>query len=214
MGVGKLPLLVLAGSVISACAHAQDFSGLTGTISMQADTLYRAGNMAACSLNYRAAVQDQTYRLGALVAVMGSFSLNLVTSNQQRTLAPLLKVGLEQVMPKASGKPEAPTFAYLQSVNGTTAKSVLANDLSETPGYRLFALSLDQPVAGLISDILKGLPIALYYNSSKNGLDVQVPFDIHVVDSKPTSNGLEPIRSEDSLIKFRACVDKLMAEIK
>jgi hypothetical protein len=199
--------LILLGGCVTAWA--QNLDGLTGTIRITADSLLRSGELAGCTINYQAAVQDHTYKKGALIAVSGSFSLNLIGKGNSQTVAPLLKVGLKQVFPVVAGGPEAPAFAYLQSARGSTARSVLADDVSDTPGFRIFVLSFDENTMAVVRALMDGDPLSLYYSSSKGGLDVQVPLDMRVIESKATGRGIEAIRGETTLTTFRDCFMKL-----
>jgi hypothetical protein len=211
------PLRFIAATAVClavAPVIAQDLAGFVGTIGMSADTLQRSGEMAGCTLNYQAAALDHTYRKGALVIVAGSFNLNLIGQGSTKTVAPLLKVGIQQFFPKVTGGPQAPVFAYLQTPRGTTARSVVGDDYSDTPGFRIFALKLDENTAAVIGDIVDGEPVSLNYSSTKGGLDVKVPLDIRVVDSKQASNGIERVRGDATLAAFRECFTTLAKQLK
>lgn len=213
-GLRARTIAAMAAALIAVPTLAQDLSGFVGTVAITADTLLRSGEMAGCTLNYQAAVQDYTYRNGALVVVAGSFNLNLIEREGGKTIAPLLKVGVQQLYPDRAGGPQAPAFAYLQSARGSTARSVRGDDYSETPGFRIFALTLDKDTAGVIGDFIEGDPVSLNYSSTKGGLDVKVPLDIRVVGSKPLAAGFERIRAESTLETFRACFMKLASKLK
>lgn len=199
----------------SGMAWGQDLSALTGTIGIESDTASRQGQFAGCTLNYRAAVLDYTYRKGALTGVSGSFNLNLMRDRAgQKAVGALLKVGVKQILPPTNLQNEAPAFAYLASEQGTTAKSVIASDISDTPGYRVFALRVDEALIKLIGDILDGSPVTLYYSRTADGLDVKVPLDMRVIDSKAGPAGLEPVRSDSTLHGFAACFQRLGQELR
>lgn len=209
-------MVLRAGACLltTACgvSVAQDLSGLTGTIGIEADTVTRQGHMAGCSLNYRAAVQDFAYRQGALVGVSGSFNLNLIRQENKKSVGALLKVGVKQMLPP--GQNEAPAFAYLASQNGSTAKNVVAHDISDTPGYRVFAIKVDKDLLGLVDDMLDGEPVTLHYSRTATGLDVKVPLDLRVLDSKAGPKGIEPIRGDNALNTLRGCFQRLAQELR
>lgn len=203
--------VLIAGA---AASHAQDLSSLTGTISVAADSLYASGRFSGCTFNYQAAVQDFAYKRGALVAVAGSFSLQLVPAGAHQAVGGLLKVGLRQITPQAAPQMEAPHFAYLQSEHGTTAESVVSDQLSDTPGFRVFALKVNNGVMDVLSDILAGAPISLRYNMRESGLDVRVPLDMRVKDSRASGAGIEAIRSDEALNELRSCFQRLAKEVR
>lgn len=211
-----LSVSVLCAAAFSVSAiHGQDLSALTGTIGIEADTAFRQGTFAGCILNYRAAIQDHVYREGALVGVSGSFNLHLMHNKSgAKTFSALLKVGVKQILPPTDLQNEAPAFAYLASAQGSSAKNVIASDLSDTPGYRLFALRVDKSVTGLIEDMLGGKPLTLYYNRRPDGLDVKVPLDLMVIDTKAGPSGLDPVRSDSTVRAFGTCFQRLAQELR
>lgn len=206
--------LCLIAAIAAPPVSAQDLSALTGTLGIEAHRIASSGRFAGCALNFRATTQDFAYRQGALVAANGSFNLNLLNESGQQTLGPLLKVGTRQMIPESTGQFEAPTFAYMQSANGSTANSVLGNMASDMPGFRVYALRSDKELLRLVGDILEGAPVTLYFNRTSNGMDVKVPLDFRVIDSKATPRGIEGIYSDATLVAFRACFSELADALK
>jgi hypothetical protein len=66
----------------------------------------------------------------------------------------------------------------------------------------------------VLGDILGGNPLSIRYNLREGGLDVRVPLDMRVADSRASGTGIEPIRSDDALNQLRSCYSRLAKEVR
>lgn len=189
----------------------QDDSDLVGTLNVKAVEQFAGGEFKGCSLNFQVATKDFAYRKGNLVVIDGSYNINLVKRANKTTAGILLKVG---VLEMGKPKPEAPTFAYLKTSKASTVKSVLSNEVSESPGYQIFVLSLDSPGVSVLTGMLDDGEVDIGFNRKVGGSDVLAKIDLRVVESKFNSKGLERIRSDSVLTTLTSCVLKSFEALK
>ncbi len=162
-----------------------------------------AGIKQGCTLVYRTIGQDFAYRQGKLIALSGN--IVYVISNQG-VPALGLKIATINVLDEHA-KPEPPYFAYLETTNGTTAKSkFLHSDSPDTPRARYFSFQLDEGVQKVMGDIATGSKAIIGFNRKKGGLDVLVPLDLSVIESTASDLGFNRRHSDETLHLFRSCV--------
>lgn len=207
-------LLIVVMVLAPQSAFAQDMSKFAGTIRVESVDIRTAGELSGCSLEYRASAVDTRSRINGIFIVTGSFNVVLRAREREQYLVALLKAGVSQVEVGKGATNFAPHFAYLESKNGTTAKSVLGGNISDSSDFKTYALELDDRSMPILGDIFLGGSLTVGFNRSESGLDVRVPIDLTVADSKSTPNGFVPVRSNDAVIGFTTCMDKVFAKVK
>jgi hypothetical protein len=204
----------IVAAILSSTAipiHALDLSPLVGTVQVQFQPVQSQGVTEGCTLVYRVIGQDHAYRKGSLVSLAGNIA---IWSNKQRSNIVLaLKIGIiDSLDPRAPST--LPFFAYLQTPHGSTAKSMLAQNDSE-PGFRLFIYELNGDAVNVYADILHGEPVMIGFNRKKDGLDVLVPLDLHIVDTSVSRDGSTVRRqSVEMLVNFSACASGVIKQVQ
>ena len=184
---------------------------LVGTVQVQFQPVQSQGVTEGCALVYRVIGQDHAYRKGSLVSLAGNIA---IWSNKQRSNIVLaLKIGIiDSLDPRAPST--LPFFAYLQTPHGSTAKSMLAQNDSE-PGFRLFIYGLNGDAVNVYADVLHGEPVMIGFNRKKDGLDVLVPLDLHIVDTSVSRDGSTVRRqSVEMLVNFSACASAVIKQVQ
>lgn len=200
---------ILSGTAIPI--HALDLSPIVGTVQVEFQPVQSQGTTEGCTLVYRVIGQDHAYRKGGLVSLAGNIA---IWSNKQRNNIVLaLKIGIiDSIDPKAT--PARPFFAYLQTPHGTTAKSMVDQNNSE-PGFRLFIYQLNGDTVNVYEDVLKGEPVMIGFNRKKDGLDVLVPLDLHIVDTSLSREGSMIRRqSVEMLVDFSMCASDVIKQVQ
>jgi len=202
----QLCLIATALTIIAVNhIHALDPSALTGTMEVQFHPMQMAGIKQGCTLVYRTIGQDFAYRQGKLIALSGNIAY--VISNQG-VPGLGLKIATINILDEHA-KPEPPNFAYIETPNGTTAKSKFLHiDSPDTPGARYFSFQLDESALKVMGDIATGSKVTIGFNREKGGLDVLVPLDLSVIESTAAENplGFNRRHSDETLHQFRSCV--------
>ena len=183
--------------------QALDLAPLIGTMEVEFQPMQSAGNREGCTLVYHVVGQDHAYRQGKLIGLVGNIAYAAFKNRGDVGLA--LKIGTIDAL-ESNAKPESPFFAYIQTPHGTTARSKFVQFDSDTPGSRLFVYQLDEGAMSVFKDIADGAPVTIGFNRKKDGLDVLVPLDLHVVESTASDTGVKRRRSNEMLLQFFSCV--------
>ncbi|UVT15094.1 MAG: hypothetical protein H8K04_14885 [Nitrospira sp.] len=204
-------LLPLTFLLPYSAVHGADLSTLVGTIGVQFQSVQAGGKRQGCSLVFSVVGQDQAYRRGAFVALVGNITF---WANQDQTAAVVsFKLGTSMA-PHADAEAEAPYFAYLQTPHGTTATSkFLQYEAPDTPGTRIFAYALDDKVLSVLKDIVDGAQVTIGFNRTKDGLDVLVPLDLSVAETTPSGTGFSRRHSKEMVSQFASCNAEVAKQI-
>jgi len=207
--------IILARAVVIGClstqasaAIAQDDDSIFGTHGVVFQPGQSSGILHSCTLVYRAAQADYAYRNGSPVMIVGSIGVRQFDAKMILTL----KIGVKDIdVPNAPFT--RPFFAYLQTLNATTAKS-----RSETrdgdEGFRLIAIGLNDTTSKLLLEMLGSGKVTIGFNRKKNGLDVLVPIDLNVFDAEyPDSGKVVRKRSNEAITRFLGCYKVLLEQV-
>ena len=205
--------LIVAAIVASTATplHALDLSSLVGTMEVEFQPMQSAGIKEGCTLVYHVVGQDWAYRKGSLISLAGNIAY---TANEHRTnLGLVLKIGaMDSLDPSARLEP--PFFAYIQTPHGTTARSKFVQADGE-PGFRLFTYLLDGDTMKVLADISSGALVTIGFNRNKGGLDVLIPLDLSVVESRVSADGsIKHRRSDEMLLQFLDCVTEITSQVQ
>lgn len=124
---------------ISTPIIALDLSPLLGTVQVQCQPVQSHGITEGCTLVYRVIGQDHAYRKGDRVSL--GVNIAIWPNRQRDNIVLMLKIGIIDGV-EAKAIPTLPSFVYLQTPHGTTAKSKVGQNDSEQ-GSRLFVYNLD-----------------------------------------------------------------------
>jgi hypothetical protein len=169
------------------------------------------GELEGCSVVFRAAFRDHVYKSGKMAMVSGNFTFYVKDPNSAFVT---IKAGIIDLEP-LSKIANAPEFSYLQSGSASTAKArYIAND-SDTPGFRLWVLAIDEEVAEVMGNILSRNPLTLGMLRKGGKLDVLVPIDLTVAGTDVSAVGKVSRRHSDQAIqRFTECFVKLSDRLK
>lgn len=206
----RLILFALFSALVLPCAEAKDES-LAGTLWVKFSPVNVAGETVGCELNYMTTAYDRAYLNGNLIAANGSISVRM--SEDKRSAGMMLKVGIRDISRQDTSF-ERPTFAYLQTKNGNTAKAKAAKIDGEL-GYKLFVYSLSDPaVPPVLGDMIESPELTLGYNRKAGGIDVFVPLNLAVADSNVTANKQVSRKySSASVDGFSQCLVTVLSQI-
>lgn len=198
------------GMLVAVPAFAQQ-SGLAGTMEVAHQRQQSRGELEGCSMVFRAAFHDHTYRSGQLVMVAGNFTFYVRDSNSAFLT---LKAGLMNVGAGQSNA-EAPAFAYLQSKKATTAKTKSVSNDSDTPGFRMWVMAADTNVSRLLGDVLDGGPVTLGLTRQGGLTDMLVPLDLKTAATTILPDGTASRRrSTEAVQSFGECFVELGAKLR
>lgn len=213
-GTRRLAVLLVLGTLsylFHTTSHAADAS-VVGTIEVEFQPMQSAGVRYGCTLVYRTIGRDHAYQKGAIVGLVGN--IGFMADEKRSNVIVTLKVGIIDGLTQNTPKAVTPFFAYLQTPNGTTAKSKVIKFDSDTPGYRNFAYQLTDDVLKVYGDIVNGEPLTIGYNRKKGGLDVLVPLDLSVADATSSDSGFNRRRSDKMLGEFLACSNDVTTQVQ
>lgn len=124
-------LLAIAGLATTAAAD----EGQTHATSVS--PIFLQGTLQGCSVSFDVVRQDAEYSRNAPVQVSGSLTFWAMAGKEH---AVGLKLGTSPV--GSNSPPTAPATAYLVSDFGTNAADLVGSQLSDTPGFRVFAFAI------------------------------------------------------------------------
>lgn len=195
-------------SQASFAVAAQDEEPIYGTHSVEFQPGQSSGRLHSCMLVYRVTQADYAYRNGSPIMIDGNIGIRQFDAKKMLLT---LKIGVMDI-----GVPDAlytrPYFAYLQTPNATTAKSRCEiGDGDE--GFRLITMGLDDITNKLLFEMLESGKVTLGFNRKKDGLDVLVPIDLKVLDTKyPDSGKIARKRSDEAITQFLGCYKELLGQ--
>ena len=115
---------------------------------------------------------------------------------------------------QAPPEPTPPSFAYIQTPHGTTARSKFTQ-ADGAHGFRLFTFPLDGDTVKVLADISSGTPVTIGFNRRKGGLDVLVPLDLHVAATTVSADGsMNRRRSDEMLYQFVLCNAEVSEQVQ
>jgi hypothetical protein len=198
-------LIVAAALIVCASdfAYAQDDS-IYGTVKVTFQPVQSLGETWGCTFVYSAVYPDSVYLKGTPVAIDGNISILQFGAK----LGLQLKIGVKKLAGVGSIKP--PNFAYLKTDNYSTAKAQQVIGDGDA-GHRLFDYSLyESSVVGVYNEMLESGKVTIAFNRKENGMDVLVPVDLRVADSKVLKDKkVNREISEKSLHDFAECAARL-----
>lgn len=217
-------LKIVACSTVIACftaqaslAIAEDDSLIYGTHRVVFQPIRSSGVLQGCSLVYTAVIADHVYKNGSLVAINGNVSI-YQGGKKGGNVGLNLKIGINDfVSPKASFS--GPYFAYLQTENETTAKS-LHEAFDGENGYRFFVFHLNEASTKLIVEMVDTGKVTIAFNRKKGGIDVLVPVDLTVIDAEYQGEGnvftgkVVRKHSNEGPLQFLSCVGEVLEQAK
>jgi hypothetical protein len=177
-----------------------------------ADPIQQGGDLIGCELSFKALNRDHAYRSNALVIIAGS----VIYMGPERYLG--LKLGLGD-LPSGDprnwrtiqAKPAIPSFAYLQSPNGSTAKSKARDTVDSETSARLVLFNWDAATVAVFSDILRGGPIKIGFNRQTNGMDLLTSIDLTVTETQTSGGDIKRRRSNEAVVQFANCARQVTA---
>jgi len=192
---------LIAGTVDFAYAQVDS---IYGTVKVTFQPVRSLGETWGCTFVYSAVYPDSVYLKGTPIAIDGDISLFQFGEK----LGLQLKIGVKKLAGVGSIKP--PNFAYLKTDNYSTAKAkqvIVDGDA----GHRLFDYSLyESSVIGVYNEMLESGKVTIAFNRKIGGMDVLVPVDLRVADSKVLKKKkVNREISDKSLHDFAECASKL-----
>ena len=168
-----------------------------------------AGDLQGCQLTFLTVTADHVYLKGNQVAINGSIALSV----NDRALGLMLKVGLKDLSSPSSTF-ERPTFAYLQTVSGSTAQSRQKSKDGEE-GYKLFVYNAtDNNTMKVLTELTTSGKASIGYSRKVGGMDVLVPLDLMVADSEYTQNQqVVRKRSPAAAKSFGECTERIISSV-
>jgi hypothetical protein len=179
---------------------------MLGTLSAEAQPVFKDGRLNGCSVVFGALARDFTYRQGAYITVNGSFGI----MSAKGELGATLKVVVHDTDPRTNRFiPSPPASAYFISGTKTTKSAVVGQYPSDTPGA-IFVVLNGETVLPILLDGLERSKVTIAFARERGGTDIQLPIDTSVVETKP--NG-ERIHSPKALLDFSECSTELLNSI-
>lgn len=203
-----------AGCTVLSAGKSSDAAdaSIDGTLEVAFQPMQSAGIRYGCTLVYRTIGRDYANQKGAIVGLVGN--IGFMANEKRSNVIVTLKVGIIDGLTQSAPKTVAPFFAYLQSPNGTTAKSKFVKFDSDIPGYRNYAYQLTDDVLKVYGDIVNGEQLTIGYNRKKGGLDVLVPLDLSVAETTSSDSGFNRRRSDKMLGEFLACTNDVTTQVQ
>jgi hypothetical protein len=176
---------------------------LIGSNSVEAQPIFTAGRLNACTMVFDAFAKDFTYKQGGYVKINGSFGL----WNAKGQLGITLKVVLHDLDPRTmSLTPSPPASAYFVSGNKTTKDSVIFTERSDTPGGIFVALKAE-PNFSIVAEGVQHNKVTIAFARERGGMDIQLPIDTSVVET--AQNG-QRTQSPKASMDFFQCGQELL----
>ncbi|OAI46195.1 hypothetical protein AYO43_01325 [Nitrospira sp. SCGC AG-212-E16] len=195
----------IAAAIVASTAtpmHALNLSAIMGTMEVEFQPMQSAGIKEGCTLVYRVIGQDHAYRKGNLITLTGNIAYHTNLDRSSPGLS--LKIGTIDTQAYYA-QLEPPSFAYIQTPHGTTARSKFVQADGE-PGFRRFTFELDEDTVKVLADISSGTPVTIGFNRRKGGLDVLIPLDLRVAATTVYADGsMNRRQSDDMLYQFALC---------
>jgi hypothetical protein len=196
-------LVMMLTLVTFGNAHSQGVESMYGTYSVTFQPMQRQGELESCSLVYNIVQPDFAYLNGRVVVANGNISFTVLNGMPALTM----KVGVKEVL--GNQKMVRPNFAYLQTANYSTAK-VKQQTMEGDDGYRLFLYPLtDSSAMKLFNEMMDSKEITLAFNREKDGMDVMMPIEFSVGETKINGEQVERIRTEETMRNFIDCIGRL-----
>lgn len=199
----KLMLVLMLTCTAFNIANAQEVESIYGTYNVVFQPVHRQGELQSCSLIYYAVQPDFAYLNGRVVVANGNISFSIIKGMPALTM----KVGIKEVL--GDQKMIRPNFAYLQTANHSTA-TVNQQARNGDNGYRLYLYPLtDTTAMELFKEMVDSKKVTLAFNRNKGGVDVQVPIEFDVYETRVEGDRAERIRSEETMNNFSSCISTL-----
>jgi hypothetical protein len=200
---GGLVATSLAALTEGGRAQNAALDALIGTNSVEAQPIFVAGRLNACTMVFDAFAKDFTYKQGGYVKINGSFGL----WNAKGQLGITLKVVLHDLDSRTmSFTPSPPASAYFVSGSKTTKDSVLFTERSDTPGGIFVALKAE-PNFSILAEGVQHDKVTIAFARERGGMDIQLAIDTSVVDT--AQNG-QRTHSPKASMGFFQCSQELL----
>lgn len=196
-------LLIWCGLVTQA--NAGEFDQLVGTVGVTFAPIATEGRVDGCSLVFDTVALDYAYLQGNPVFGAGNFTV--MGSNNQLGMS--LKLGVANILAKPP-KPEAPNYAYIKTKKGSTAGVKYIAVDSDKEGFKMFVYEANEKSLAVVYDLIEGVNPTIGFNRKKGGIDVMLPLDLTVANSKSAPDGSrQQFHSQVALDGFRQCIIEL-----
>jgi hypothetical protein len=175
---------------------------LFGTNEITFKELSSNGSFLGCELGYKSLVRDFVYTNGDPYVVNGS--ITLVFNNNQNILTGLKIVTNKMIMngEEISFLPEPPTFGFLKNNKLNSSKSLINQTTSDTPGGWFGVFELDTNFLNILDAMTKTNKVSIMFNRRNEGLDIEVPLDLTVAETKGDG---KRVFSTIAIDTFRKC---------
>lgn len=210
-GLSLALLMALNSPVVTAQAsplHNQVVRILEGTTFVLPMNQSREGVIDACGFEFNALTFDFAYKKGEPILINGSFAIRKFEDKQ---LYLTYKLGTFNYL-NTELVPEAPNFAWMK-LGDVLVKPDTSSE-AEAKGYRLYISALKQGTAKGLDSIIKQDKVIVGFNRKDGGLDVVVPLDLSVRDTKMEGEKAVRIRDDKLGKGFDVCIKELLAGLR
>ena len=182
---------------------------MLGTLDVKAQPVFADGRLDGCTVVYGALAQDFTYKQGGYITVIGSFGL---IRTKGELPAATLKVVVNDTDPRTNSfTPSPPASAYFVSGTKTTKNAVVDRYPSDTPGG-IFVVLRPETVLPILIDGVAEKKIVIAFARTLGGMDIQLPIDTSVVETKPNGQRLHsPKAARDFLQCSKELINSMLA---
>lgn len=202
-----LPILCALGNLLGPPeTHAQDLSLLAGTYEIAFRQILTEGSLNGCSLVFKASALDDAYKNGRPVILSGN--VTFYAQKKEKTMVMALKLGLLDVFGQ-NVQWEEPNFAYLMTQQGSTAKGMITESGTDTPGYRLFVYQIDDQGFLVMKNLIEEHAVIIGFNRKKGGVDVLAPLDLTVSNTSQRNGKFDRKHSTEMIESFSKCLSEL-----
>ena len=98
--------------------------------------------------------------------------------------------------------PEPPTFGFLKNNKLNSSKSLINQTTSDTPGGWFGVFELDTNFLNILDAMTKTNKVSIMFNRRNEGLDIEVPLDLTVAETKGDG---KRVFSTIAIDTFRKC---------
>lgn len=183
---------------------ARELEGTTYVVPMNQSS---AGTVNGCGFEFKAMAFDTAYKRGAPIVINGSFAASKLDAEG---IYFTYKLGTFNLTDNGL-QPEAPHYAWIKL--GDVMVKPERTIRGESEGYKLYLSKLPEDASGAFDAVIAQGPVSVGFNRKEGGLDVVVPLDLSVRDTKMES---QVVRVRDRKLGegFSQCLRQLLASFK
>lgn len=166
----------------------------------------RQGIVDTCGFEFKALEFDNAYKVGNPFVLSGSFGIRKFGKEQ---ISINYKVG---TFNNLGGEllPDQPHSAWMKF--GKLLIRPTKRVDAETKGYALYVANLPEDIGTLIEVVGDQQEVLVGFNRRPNGLDVIVPLDMSVRDTKLKDGKVVRVRDASLGVGFLQCLTELLAD--